>query len=78
VQLTSGDVLLLLTDGFTEAMNSAQEQFGMERMEVILHKVDTSRLSAPQILERMKQEIERHVGTTPQHDDMTMVVVKVL
>ncbi|MEK7251239.1 MAG: PP2C family protein-serine/threonine phosphatase, partial [Bacteroidota bacterium] len=78
VQLTSGDVLLLLTDGFTEAMNSSKEQFGTERMESFLHRLDADQTSSQKILERVTFEIERHVNGTAQHDDMTMVVVRVL
>jgi serine phosphatase RsbU (regulator of sigma subunit) len=78
VRLTSGDVLLLLTDGFTEAMNSSKEQFGTERMESFLHRLDADQTSSQKILERVTFEIERHVNGTAQHDDMTMVVVRVL
>lgn len=78
VQLAAGDVLLFLTDGFTEAMNGSQEQYGMERMQSLLQRMETERLSSVQILERIKSDIQLHVGDVPQHDDMTMVVVKVL
>lgn len=76
--LHSGDLLLLLTDGFPEAMNDRREQFGQERLENILRHIDTRQLSAQQVLDRITNEIQSHVGTAAQHDDMTMVVVKVL
>lgn len=78
VALNAGDVLVLLTDGFTDAMNSNKDQFGLERVEDLLRKLDTSRTSAGKIIERIKSEIELHEQGAPQHDDMTMVVVRVL
>jgi serine phosphatase RsbU (regulator of sigma subunit) len=77
VQLNSGDVLILFTDGFTEAMNAIREQFGDERLAQFAQQLDTN-LSSQQILRRIRSEVERHVGGAAQHDDMTMVVVRVL
>jgi serine phosphatase RsbU (regulator of sigma subunit) len=77
IQLNQGDTLLLLTDGFTEAMNGAREQFGADRIERIVLGSDLS-LSSQQILERIKADVEVHVGSATQHDDMTMVVIRVL
>ena len=78
VQLNTGDALLVLTDGFTEAMDGNRETFGTERLEHLLHRMETQEISAETILERIKSGIEHHVGSTAQHDDMTMVVVRVL
>jgi serine phosphatase RsbU (regulator of sigma subunit) len=77
VQLNAGHTLLFITDGFTEAMNAARDQFGTERFERILNGVD-SQLTSQQILERINADVALHVGNATQHDDMTMVVVKVL
>ncbi len=77
LHLRSGDVLVLLTDGFTEAMNDHHEQFGQERLETIMRRPDTNQLPAQQVLDRITHEIQAHVGAAAQHDDMTMVVVKV-
>lgn len=78
LQLSSGDVLLFLTDGFTEAMNAAGEQFGAERVQTMLQRLDTGYHSASQILERIQSDVRQFAGSVPQHDDMTMVVVKVV
>jgi sigma-B regulation protein RsbU (phosphoserine phosphatase) len=77
VQLRSGDVVCFLTDGITEAMNASLEQFSQERIEHIMRTMDLRQLSARQILDRVTDEVRRHVGDAAQHDDMTMVVVKV-
>ena len=77
VQLQTGDLLLLLTDGITEAMNAHQELFGTERLEKFVGSINCKDCSAQEILELIDQEIKMFAGDAPQHDDMTMVVVKV-
>ncbi len=77
VSLQAGDTILFLTDGFTEAMNASREQFGSERIESIVRQIARS-ASAQDLLRRIKSEVELHVGNAIQHDDMTLVVVKVL
>jgi serine phosphatase RsbU (regulator of sigma subunit) len=71
-------MLLLLTDGFTEAMNEARETFGPERIERAVASEDFGGLSAGQILQRLTDEVQAFAGTAAQHDDMTLVVIKVL
>jgi serine phosphatase RsbU (regulator of sigma subunit) len=78
MQLQSGDVLFLMTDGFTEAMNENQEIYGSERMEQVVRDLHRDSLSAGAMLEQITHEVRSHIGNAPQHDDMTMVVVKVL
>ena len=78
MKLVSGDVLLLLTDGFTEAMNEQKVPYGAERLEQFVRRMDASTLAARQIVERITNEIKTYVGLAPQHDDMTMVVMKVV
>jgi sigma-B regulation protein RsbU (phosphoserine phosphatase) len=78
VQLQPGDVLFLLTDGFTDAMNSQDEMFGTERIERMLTDPRLDGLSAQQMMDSIADEVRTHVGSAPQHDDMTMVVVKVV
>ena len=78
VQLQPGDALFLLTDGFTDAMNSQQEMFGTERIEDLLRNSALDGLPAQKMMEFIAAEVRAHVGNAPQHDDMTMVVVKVV
>ncbi len=77
IQLTPGSILLLMTDGFTEAMNIRDEQYGSERLDQFVKQLAASTLSAGQILEAITKEVQAFVGQAEQHDDMTMVVVKV-
>ncbi|MCB0276475.1 MAG: serine/threonine-protein phosphatase, partial [Calditrichaeota bacterium] len=76
VEIESGDVFLFYTDGLSEALNSRGEEFGEERLCQIVSNVGDGE-SAAQILHRILEEIDGFTGDTPQHDDLTMVVVRV-
>jgi sigma-B regulation protein RsbU (phosphoserine phosphatase) len=76
VALAPGDVLLFFTDGLSEAMNERAELFGEGRLAEILAAVRTA--SSDEIRDRILLEISRFVGEAAQHDDMTLVTLKVL
>jgi serine phosphatase RsbU (regulator of sigma subunit) len=78
VQLVRGDILLLLTDGFTDAMNADKEIYGQERLQQYLLKPGVENQTAEEVLKAIQAEVHGHVGSAAQHDDMTMVVVKVV
>jgi len=59
-------------------MNEQGELFGSERIEQTVRGLDVKTLSAEAILRSVTQSVQGYVGTAAQHDDMTMVVVKVL
>ncbi len=69
-----GDVLVLYTDGFTEAMNSRREEFGEDRLREALNCSKAG--SAREILDDLYAAAKRFSGSHPQHDDMTMVVIR--
>lgn len=75
VGLHPGDVLLIYTDGISEAMNSRDEEFGEDRLQSLV--AANLRLSAVELQRLILAEIERFVAGAPQHDDMTLVVAKV-
>jgi len=75
LQLHQGDVLLFYTDGITEAMNDESDCFGEGRLgEIVAEHGD---LPPEQLRERILREIEAFVAGAPQHDDMTMILLKV-
>jgi serine phosphatase RsbU (regulator of sigma subunit) len=76
VPLAPGDFFLFFTDGLSEAMNERSELFGESRLRRILE--DGEGLSSEQIRERILGEVERFVGDAAPHDDLTMVVLKVV
>jgi serine phosphatase RsbU (regulator of sigma subunit) len=78
VQLVSGDVIALMTDGFTEAMNPSREVFGMERLEAVAKRLDARSNSAGTLIKTITDDVRAHMAGSPQHDDMTMVLIRVL
>jgi serine phosphatase RsbU (regulator of sigma subunit) len=70
-----GDVIALYTDGISEAMNSNSDLFGDARLGRLIE--EHGHLETGELRERILREIESFVGTADQHDDMTMVLLKV-
>ena len=75
VDLKNGDVIVLYTDGITEAMNSESDLFGDARLSSIVE--EHGHLDSSELRERILREIEAFVGGADQHDDMTMILLKV-
>jgi sigma-B regulation protein RsbU (phosphoserine phosphatase) len=73
--LDRGDVFVLYTDGVTDAMNAESDLFGDERLRQAIE--DHGHLPPDQLRERIVREIEAFVGGAEQHDDLTMILVKV-
>jgi serine phosphatase RsbU (regulator of sigma subunit) len=75
IELGLGDVIVLYTDGITEAMNSDSDLFGDARLGSIVE--EHGHLESGELRERILREIEAFVGGADQHDDMTMILLKV-
>ena len=75
IQLSAGDLYLFFTDGISEAMNVHDDCFGEHRLGELVE--NHSHLPSDQLRERMLREIASFVGDAPQHDDMTMILLKV-
>lgn len=78
ISLGRGDVMLLLTDGFVEAMDPDREVYGMDRFRELVGSLPLGELTANATVTTLIDAMRSHMGTAPQHDDMTMVVVKAL
>ncbi len=76
VSLRAGDVFLFFTDGVSEAMNTSSELFGEERIRLILE--ENADLQMEELREKLVDEVFDFAGGAVQHDDMTMVLLKVL
>jgi sigma-B regulation protein RsbU (phosphoserine phosphatase) len=76
VPLEIGDLFLFFTDGVSEAMNPGAELFGEGRLRRILEEGGS--LGSEELKERILEEIRRFVGDADPHDDMTLVVLKVV
>lgn len=68
-------VYIFYTDGFTEATNKYDEEYGLERMYKIVQ--DYSYCSAKEIQQKLMDDVNKFIGKCKQHDDMTMVILKV-
>ena len=76
VGIQSKDVFMFYTDGFSEAMDKNKKEFGEKRLQDILRNYYT--ISSENIIGEVKSQIYKFVGDAPQHDDMTMIVLKIL
>lgn len=75
IDLRPGDLAIFFTDGITEAMNEGDDCFGESRLATLAE--EHAHLSSDELRERILREIEAFVGAAPQHDDMTMILLKV-
>ena len=76
IPLKSGDRLLIYTDGINEAMDQNREQFGDLRLADAFSKT-TDAQSAEEALATIQSKVHEFAGIEPQHDDITMVYVKI-
>lgn len=74
LDLHEDDVLVLFTDGITEAKNSLKEDFGERNFEKIL--LENSNLSAEKISNEVIKGVTLFSQNTTQHDDITLVIFK--
>ena len=70
-RLLPGDRIFVYTDGVTEATNSRNELYGEDRL--ILCMADKRDLSAKELLEAVRDDVNKFVGDAPQFDDITML-----
>jgi phosphoserine phosphatase RsbU/P len=75
IQLRSGDTLVAYTDGVTEALNRSGKEFGEERLRSVL--VESLRLPARETGQEIISRVLAWQGQASQHDDITLIVVRV-
>ena len=74
VALTEGDVLVAYTDGISEAMNAVNEEWGEDRMMAAVGPQRAA--SAATLIDVLMHAADTFVAGAPQHDDMTLLVVR--
>jgi sigma-B regulation protein RsbU (phosphoserine phosphatase) len=74
VRLRPGDVLVAFTDGISEAMNLEDEEWGEDRLIESIRECRSS--TAQELLDCIFGAATRFAGAAPQHDDMTLVVIR--
>jgi sigma-B regulation protein RsbU (phosphoserine phosphatase) len=74
VELQTDDFLVLFTDGVTEALDGEGEEFGVQRVTQVI--LENAHLCAAAILEKLTTGLQNFVGSAPQHDDITLIVIR--
>ena len=66
--------MIIFTDGLVEAENARQEEYGEARVLTVL---EAGKSGTPvDLLNRMMADVDLFVGNTPQHDDVTCMLLK--
>jgi len=76
VQLNQGDILILYTDGITEAENAKQEMFDLERLEKVI--LASHNLPAKEMSTEILNAVREFCGEYPQSDDITLMIIRSL
>ena len=74
VKLSSGDIIIIYSDGITEALNEKEEEFGEERLLSLLK--ENLKSSAEMIIENVFKAVKLFVKDVKQSDDITIVIIK--
>lgn len=76
IQLGSGDIVILYTDGLIEAMSEQNQKFSQERLKSILKKGKWK--TAQEVLDTLTAEVKEFTSSTPQEEEVIIVALKVL
>jgi serine phosphatase RsbU (regulator of sigma subunit) len=71
--LQSGDMLLLISDGVVEAHDPQGNLFGFERLEALIDDLQPNDVHT--LVELVLKQVQEHIGTAEQHDDITIVAI---
>ena len=78
-QIDPGTTLFLYTDGLTEAMDAANQMFGVERMKAIAKNQFSGGEPSPKaLIDRFTEAVDTFVAGAEQSDDLTMMAIKIL
>lgn len=75
IDLHFKDIFVFYTDGFSEAMDKNNQEFGEDRLVELVKS--GGHMTTDDLMKRINEKITDFVGKKQQHDDMTMVIVKV-
>jgi sigma-B regulation protein RsbU (phosphoserine phosphatase) len=76
LQLEPGDVVVALTDGISEAMNPSDEEWGVESLIGCVRQ--SNGIDCADLIERVIASADTFAAGAKQHDDMTLVVARIL
>ena len=73
--VNSGDIVILYTDGLVESVNSESRQYGVESIKKLV--TDNASSKAQDISTKIKKHLKEFCGSTSQHDDQTLILIKI-
>jgi sigma-B regulation protein RsbU (phosphoserine phosphatase) len=78
IDLAEDDLLILYTDGVTDAINSEEQDFGTQRLKNVVTTALASgkNLDAQDVIDVILDAVKAYKGDQPQFDDMTLFVIK--
>ncbi len=74
--VNSGDIVITFTDGIVESINTGGNQYTTQRLTTIIEQ--NSNLSGKEIAAIVKEDIKKFIGSARQHDDQTLLVIKII
>lgn len=74
VKLAKSETLILYTDGITETMNSAREEYGEERLLRVLRSCRGRETKA--VRKQILSDVKAFCDGVPQHDDLTLLIIQ--
>jgi hypothetical protein len=75
IKYSAGDVFVFYTDGITEAMNFRREMYGKERLSSAV--MNNRKLQPKEMLSAIERDVRRFEPKSIQHDDMTVITLKI-
>jgi len=75
IRLNAGDRVVLYTDGVTESMSPEREEWGDDKLVAFVNK--HAQLKSKEFVRLLARELEVHQGAAEQHDDITIVTLRV-
>ena len=78
VQLDVGDTIVVFSDGVSEALNSAGEEYGDNRLQAVVELVNSPTVSAQSVVDRVVSEVRGFTKGAVQNDDITVMVLRYL
>jgi len=75
ISVAEGDIVFTFTDGLVETLNPSGKQYSVERLLKIIK--ENASLSGKDITSLVKKDIEQFAGSSYQHDDQTLLIMKI-
>jgi sigma-B regulation protein RsbU (phosphoserine phosphatase) len=73
-EIALNEIIMIYSDGVTEAMNENEEEFGEDRLKLII--TSNLNLSSKQLAEKIIGEVKNHSVKVPQSDDISLMIIK--